>query len=75
MFILFRAVTQHLGAGLALADAALFYRSIYLLGYAGLFLLMAHPFVVWYEEPALQRNFEQDYTAYCRAVRRWWPRW
>jgi protein-S-isoprenylcysteine O-methyltransferase Ste14 len=65
---------MYLGAGLALAGAALFYRSIPLLGYAGLFLLITHVFVVLYEEPTLRRTFEGDYEEYCRRTGRWWPK-
>ena len=65
---------MYVGAGLALAGAALFYQSWLLLGYAGLFFLVTHLFVVFYEEPTLRRSFEQEYEAYCRQVRRWWPR-
>jgi protein-S-isoprenylcysteine O-methyltransferase Ste14 len=65
---------MYLGAGLALAGAALFYRSIPLLGYAGLFLLITHVFVVLYEEPTLRRTFEGDYEEYCRRTNRWWPK-
>ena len=65
---------MYLGAGLALAGAALFYRSIPLLGYAGVFLLITHVFVVLYEEPTLRQTFERDYEAYCRRVGRWWPK-
>ena len=65
---------MYLGAGLALAGAAAFYQSLPLLGYAGLFLLISHVFVVLYEEPALRRTFEGDYESYCRRVGRWWPR-
>ena len=64
---------MYLGAGLALAGAALFYQSIPLLGYAGAFLLITHLFVVLYEEPTLRRTFERDYEAYCLQVGRWWP--
>ncbi len=64
---------MYIGAGLALVGAALFYESLPLLGYAGLFFLATHLFVVGYEEPALRRTFGQDYEAYCRQVRRWWP--
>jgi protein-S-isoprenylcysteine O-methyltransferase Ste14 len=64
---------MYLGAGLALLGAALFYQSILLLGYAGLFLLMTHVFVVLYEEPALRRTFDGDYDEYCHHVGRWWP--
>ena len=64
---------MYVGAGLALAGAALFYQSIALLGYAGLFLAITHVFVVLYEEPTLRRTFARDYEAYCRRVGRWWP--
>ena len=62
---------MYLGAGLALASSALFYESLPLLGYMGLFFLATHIFVVWYEEPTLRRTFGQEYEAYCRQVRRW----
>jgi protein-S-isoprenylcysteine O-methyltransferase Ste14 len=65
---------MYLGAGLALAGAALFYQSIPLLAYAGLFLLITHFFVVLYEEPTLRQTFEKDYDAYCRRTGRWWPK-
>jgi protein-S-isoprenylcysteine O-methyltransferase Ste14 len=64
---------MYIGAGLALAGAALFYQSLALLGYTGLFLIATHSFVVWYEEPALRRTFGQEYEAYCGRVARWWP--
>ncbi len=64
---------MYIGAGLALGGAALFYQSIWLLAYDGLFLLAAHLFVVYYEEPTLRRNFGAEYEAYCQRVRRWRP--
>jgi len=64
---------MYIGAGLALASAALFYESLPLLGYTGFFFLITHLFVVLYEEPTLRRTFGQEYEAYCRQVRRWWP--
>jgi protein-S-isoprenylcysteine O-methyltransferase Ste14 len=65
---------MYLGAGLALSGAALFYQSIRLLGYAVLFLLITHVFVVLYEEPTLRRTFDGDYQTYCQRVGRWWPK-
>ena len=72
----YRAVRNpmYLGAGLALAAAALFYQSFVLLAYTVLFLLATHLFVIWYEEPTLRRTFGADYEAYCRRVSRWSPR-
>jgi protein-S-isoprenylcysteine O-methyltransferase Ste14 len=65
---------MYIGAGLALAGAAIFYESSPLLGYTGLFFLATHVFVVSYEEPALRQAFPQEYEAYCRRVSRWSPR-
>jgi hypothetical protein len=31
-------------------------------------------FVLFYEESTLRSKFGADYEAYCRNVRRWWPR-
>ncbi len=62
---------MYIGAALALCGAALFYRSTALLGYAGLFLLSTHAFIVWYEEPTLARLFGAEYEAYRARVGRW----
>jgi protein-S-isoprenylcysteine O-methyltransferase Ste14 len=65
---------MYVGAGLALAGAALLYRSLALLGYVGVFVLVTHLFVVAYEEPTLRRTFGKDYEAYCEKTGRWWPK-
>jgi len=65
---------MYIGAGLALAGAALFYRSRVLAGYTALFLLLTHAFVLWYEEPTLRSTFGADYESYCKQTGRWWPR-
>lgn len=64
---------MYVGTALVLVGAAFFYESMPLLGYAILFALVAHMFVVLYEEPRLRRAFGKEYEAYCRHVRRWWP--
>lgn len=64
---------MYLGAGAALAGAALFYGSPALMAYAAAFLLAMHAFVVAYEEPTLRSTFGAEYERYCREVRRWWP--
>jgi len=56
-----------------LGEAAVF-RSIHVAEYAGVMLLIAHTFVVLYEEPTLQRQFGESYEAYKRTVPRWLPR-
>jgi protein-S-isoprenylcysteine O-methyltransferase Ste14 len=65
---------MYIGAGLALAGAALYYHSLVLLAYAGVFLLAVHLFVIGYEELTLRRTFGKEYEAYCLHVRRWWPK-
>jgi protein-S-isoprenylcysteine O-methyltransferase Ste14 len=45
-----------------------------LLAYAALFLAVTAAFVRFYEEPALRRQFGDQYEAYRRAVPGWWPR-
>ncbi len=65
---------MYVGAGFGLAGAALFYGSFQLLAYTGLFFLASHLFVVFYEEPRLRREFDREYTAYCKAVGRWLPK-
>src|SRR5438105_14976879 len=51
---------MYIGAGFALAGAALFYESWALLVYTGLFFIITHLFVVLYEEPTLRRTFGAD---------------
>ena len=65
---------MYVGAGLALVGAALFYQSAPLAGYTGLFLLVAHLFVVFYEEPTLRRTFGNHYDDYCLQAGRWLPK-
>ncbi|MFN2542376.1 MAG: isoprenylcysteine carboxylmethyltransferase family protein [Chthoniobacterales bacterium] len=64
---------MYIGAGMTLAGAALFYESLSIFIYTGLFFLITHLFVVFYEEPTLRRTFGDDYETYRRRVGRWWP--
>jgi protein-S-isoprenylcysteine O-methyltransferase Ste14 len=63
---------MYIGAGTTLAGAALYYESLSILIYYGLFFLITHLFVVLYEEPTLRRTFGDDYEAHCGRVNRWW---
>ena len=64
---------MYIGAGLALAGAALFYQSWALLLYCAAFVVITHLFVTLYEEPTLRRTFGDAYARYCQRTRRWWP--
>ena len=65
---------MYIGADLALIGAALVYRSIPLLLYTLLFTLIAHIFILVYEEPTLRRTFGDEYESYCRQTGRWLPK-
>jgi protein-S-isoprenylcysteine O-methyltransferase Ste14 len=66
---------MYVGAGTALCGAALFYQSAALVAFAAGFLVAAHVFVVFYEEPTLERTFGARYADYRNAVPRWVPTW
>jgi protein-S-isoprenylcysteine O-methyltransferase Ste14 len=65
---------MYIGVALVIAGQSALFRSIHLLEYAALMLLIAHIFVILYEEPTLQRQFGESYEEYRRAVPRWIPR-
>jgi protein-S-isoprenylcysteine O-methyltransferase Ste14 len=65
---------MYIGAGMTIAGAAVFYESLSISIYAGLFFIITHLFVVLYEEPTLRRTFGDEYEAYFRRVRRWIPK-
>ena len=65
---------MYVGVALILLGEAVLFQSVVLLVYGAVFVAVAHGFVALYEEPTLHRQFGQSYEAYCRRVRRWWPR-
>jgi protein-S-isoprenylcysteine O-methyltransferase Ste14 len=65
---------MYIGVALAILGEAAVFRSIHLAEYTGVMLLIAHTFVVLYEEPTLQRQFGESYEEYKRTVPRWLPR-
>jgi protein-S-isoprenylcysteine O-methyltransferase Ste14 len=56
-----------------LGQAAILGRPV-LVVYAAIFWLVVASFVRFYEEPTLSRRYGEQYAAYRRAVRGWWPR-
>ena len=65
---------MYLGVALAILGEAALFRSLQLAVYALVLLLTAHVFVVFYEEPTLERQFGRSYQEYRRNVPRWLPR-
>jgi len=58
----------------AIVGQALLFGDVELLKYAGIVWLLAHTFVVAYEERALRARFGGSYDAYRSHVPRWLPR-
>ena len=65
---------MYVGVALIILGQSALFRSVHLAEYAGLMLLVAHAFVIFYEEPTLRRRFGESYEEYCRRVPRWIPR-
>jgi protein-S-isoprenylcysteine O-methyltransferase Ste14 len=65
---------MYVGAFIVLLGFGLVERSPAILLFTLPWLLLAHLFVILYEEPHLRSTFGETYDEYCRAVRRWLPR-
>ena len=65
---------MYIGGFLVLAGFGLYEQSPAILLFALPWLLLAHFFVILYEEPHLRATFGSPYDAYCRSVCRWPPR-
>ena len=52
----------------------LIFGNLRLLEYGGLAWLVAHLFVLFYEEPTLRASFGPEYESFCAEVPRWIPR-
>ena len=64
---------MYLGILSLLAGWSFLSGSALLVAYTGLLGVAFHLRVVLYEEPRLQRQFGEQWTAYAASVRRWWP--
>jgi protein-S-isoprenylcysteine O-methyltransferase Ste14 len=65
---------MYIGVALVIVGEAVLFRKPHLAEYAAVMLLIAHTFVVLYEEPTLHRQFGESYDAYRRSVPRWIPK-
>ena len=58
----------------AILGQGLLFGSVALLEYGAIVWLLAHVFVLVYEEPTLRARFGSEYKAFCAEVPRWIPR-
>jgi protein-S-isoprenylcysteine O-methyltransferase Ste14 len=65
---------MYIGGFTMLFGFGLYERSPAILLFALPWLLLAHLFVILYEEPHLRATFGATYDFYCRSVPRWLPR-
>jgi acid phosphatase (class A) len=65
---------MYLGAVSVICGAGLYLGSAGAIAVAAFFVLLAHAFVVFYEEPSLEERFGDSYLRYKKSVTRWLPR-
>src|SRR5215467_13651229 len=65
---------MYIGVGCIIGGQAWLFHSRHLAIYLLLFFAIVHLFVVFYEEPALLKQFGEQYASYRRRVPRWLPR-
>jgi protein-S-isoprenylcysteine O-methyltransferase Ste14 len=65
---------MYIGVGLVIGGQGWVFHSVHTLIYLACFWLVAHLFVVFYEEPTLHRTFGEEYERYRNTVPRWIPR-
>lgn len=65
---------MYIGVLSLVAGEAVLFHSWQVVEYAVCLAGAFHLFVIFYEEPALQRQFGDSYLEYCARTRRWLPR-
>jgi len=65
---------MYIGGGSVLLGAGLAVPSVSIVGLSLVYFVIAHLFVVLYEEPTLTRTFGDSYARYRSTVHRWLPR-
>lgn len=65
---------MYLGLTIVNLGQALLFSSWVLVAWAAGFWILTASFVHWYEEPALVREYGEEYQTYRRNVHRWLPR-
>ena len=64
----------YLGVLIIIIGYFLWFKTIWMLGYAVVAFLVLHLFVIYYEEPTLRKKFGTTYENYLNSVPRWIPR-
>ncbi|HEV8080565.1 MAG TPA: isoprenylcysteine carboxylmethyltransferase family protein [Chitinophagaceae bacterium] len=62
---------MYVGVMLILIGEAIYFQSINLWIYLLVIFIAFNIFILLHEEPRLRRDFGEEYTTYCKKVRRW----
>jgi protein-S-isoprenylcysteine O-methyltransferase Ste14 len=65
---------MYIGVALVIGGQAWLFHSLHLAIYMACMLLVAHLFVITYEEPTLRKQFGEEYEQYRAKVPRWIPK-
>jgi protein-S-isoprenylcysteine O-methyltransferase Ste14 len=65
---------MYIGVALVIAGQAWLFHSPHIAIYLACVLLVAHGFVLFYEEPTLRKHFGDEYERYRASVPRWIPK-
>jgi protein-S-isoprenylcysteine O-methyltransferase Ste14 len=65
---------MYVGVGSVVLGEAILFGSVALTAYLAVLALVWHAFVVFWEEPSLERTFGDEYRSYRASVPRWLPR-
>lgn len=65
---------MYIGVRSVVLGETILFRSLHLLGYMFFMCVAVELFVLFYEEPALHRQFGEAYDQYRRSVPRWIPK-
>ena len=66
---------MYIGGLTLLIGFGFYHRSLSIVFSSLIFFLFLHLFVLFYEEPGLEKRFRQSYLDYKRSIKRWIPKW
>jgi protein-S-isoprenylcysteine O-methyltransferase Ste14 len=65
---------MYIGVGMVIGGQAWLFHSLHIAIYLACFWVIAHLFVLFYEEPTLRSQFGEEYDRYRASVPRWIPK-
>ena len=66
---------MYIGGLILLIGFGLYHQSLSILILSVILIFLFHLFVVFYEEPVLEKQFGKSYVDYKKNINRWMPKW